>query len=236
MIPGHPASPNAQGEGGKTKRIHTFKTCFFKKLLLEQNPFLALSPRLLPGPGSASAQRRLVARAGAGGRAAEPLSPVRLGCAGVAPHCQALAVTAIRARRGNLWRLTDYRVERTTWKCVPPPSISSSSWNPSSSRASFRRAQGRGKGFRSKNDEAAVITCARAMANYRANAPTNPCLRSRIPLPSHGDSKNGPLLPSAGPTWGGVRGAGVTGRGSPSFAPPRGRPMIARNRGPSGYC
>lgn len=44
-----------------------------------------------------------------------------------------------------------------------------------------------------------MITWARAMANYHANAPTNPCLRSQIPLPSHGDSKNGPLLPSPWP-------------------------------------
>lgn len=177
-----------------------------------------------------------MARAGARGRPAAPLGPARPRSAGVAPHRPA-PEAAIRAGRGGLWRLSDYGVARTTWKCVPPPSISSSASNSSCSRtwASLRSVQGSGDGFSSRKGEAAAITCARATANYRANARAAPGLRSLSPLPDHGASKNGPRLPSAGPRWGGVGGAGVAGCGSPSLAPPRGQPMIARDRGPGGY-
>lgn len=93
-----------------------------------------------------------------------------------------------------------------------------------------------GTGSVLKRTRRAVITWARAMANYCANAPTNPCLRSQIPLPNRGGSENGPLFPSAGPTRGGVGGARGAGRGSSGFAPPRGRPMIAGAWGPGDYC
>lgn len=100
---------------------------FFKKLLLEQNPFLASS---LEAALWARIRVRAAAPSGEGGSrrdsrgvrgiAAEPLSRGRRGVLGWRLQSQTLAVTAIWARRGSLWRLTDYRVERTTWKCVPP--------------------------------------------------------------------------------------------------------------------
>lgn len=94
----------------------------------------------------------------------------------------------------------------------------------------------KGDGFYSRKNEIAVIACARAMASCRAKVATTPCPRSNIPQPHHGGSENGPLMASPSPTMSGVRRAGVAGRGPPSFAPPRGRPSMARDRGLGGYC
>lgn len=51
MIPGHPASPNAQGEGGKTKRIHTFKTCVFFLIVIGAKSFPGALPEAAPWAG-----------------------------------------------------------------------------------------------------------------------------------------------------------------------------------------
>lgn len=140
---------------GRGKEFIPLKTCFLK-IVIRAKSLPGVLPEAAPWAGIRvrAAAPSGEGRSGLHSRGA--LSPARPGECWGAPHCQAPAGPAIRAGRGGLWRLTDYTVERTTWKWVPPPSISSSSWNPSSwrSRASFRRVQGRGNRFSSQKDQA----------------------------------------------------------------------------------
>lgn len=94
----------------------------------------------------------------------------------------------------------------------------------------------KGDEFYSRKNETDVIACARAMARCRANAATAPCPRSYIPRSRHSGSEKGPLMASPGPTWSGIgRAGGRRARPPPSFAPPRGGPSMARDRGLGGY-
>lgn len=94
----------------------------------------------------------------------------------------------------------------------------------------------KGDGFYSRKNETDVIACARAMARCRANVATAPCPRSYIPRSRHSGSEKGPLMASPGPTWSGIGRAGGRRARPPSFAPPRGGPSMARDRGLGGYC
>lgn len=162
-----------------------------------------------------------MAGAGAGGLPAEPPSLARPGGAGVAPHCRALAATAIWAGRGGSTETRGLQSRNKDLETRPSSLHRLQPFEFQLQELGFfsKCARKGGNGFASRKDGAAVAARARAMANYRANAPTTPCLRSQIPLPDRGGSKNGPRLPSAGPRWGGVKGAGSRGAAVPALRP-----------------
>lgn len=198
----------------KTKALKMFENCYLKSL-----------SRVLPrgrAPGGtrariASAQRRLVARAGAGRAPARFRAPcARGGCAGGGGGCP----PRLRSRRDRgpsqerkskeahwpprraddlemcpfpLRQLQLSAAEVTVHARIPAP-LAVSGFLPRDAKNGDR--------FCSKTDEAVKMACARAMASYRAPGPAAPSRRRSQVAPPH----DGPV--TACPR-GGVRRAGV---------------------------